>query len=77
MLDAGLISPWPANDPDSKWVPLYTKKILLATPWSPYNYKPLATFKSMMVAISGFFPFWEAEGGGASNKLNYIIKVIL
>ena len=29
--------------------------ILLARPWSPYNYKTLATFKSMVVLISGLF----------------------
>ena len=53
--------------------------VLLTTPWSPYNYKTLATNKSMIFLISGkarnnFILFEKGEVSGASSKLNHIIK---
>ena len=51
--------------------------VLLTTPWSPYNYKTLATFKSMGVLIRGLFQNFFGGGrgvGGAISRLNLIIK---
>ena len=51
--------------------------MLLATPWSMYNYKALAIFKSMVFLISGLFKnhfCFEKGGGGHLRMLNHIIK---